>query len=1006
MTIKASASVTISIYRDTEAVTRYYKLVSSTASAPSKPTTNHPSDWDDTEPSYTSGSTNTLYFCDLTEFSDGTWAYSAVSKSSSYEAAKEAYNKAQNAQDTADSLPNYVASRGENLVTNGTCLLGNNKNFSGFSYDGSETYYAGGSFKVTSTSTERCTDEFIPVDVLQKYALSYYIKCSNASARFYDMLIMYDIDKNVIKDGHVMFIPGSTTTLAKELKNGDTTVYLSSVSGFNKTTTAYCNRGFIFWNYTNSKGYTYGTETYSRNVFNTLWTDSSAFNETTNTITLDSAWIYGTFPAGTPVSQCSGGNTHIYGNLNYSVTANTWTKKTAYWNGVGKNNDDGKFREGIAFIKLGWLMNYGSSEACDIWLSTVSLKQSANNSEVSKLVSTVDVEYYLSTSSIALLGGYWQTTAPTWVDGKYMWSRTKITDGTGNVTYSPSENGTCIAGATGATGNGIKSIVEQYYKSTSTTSLSGGSWVETYPDWENGKYIWTRSVITYTDNTNTTTTAVCVTGSQGASGKGVKLTAVTYQAGSSGTTAPTGTWSSSVPSTSSDKPYLWTRTIITYTDNTTSTSYSVGVPPNSVVSKGDVVDNINSELKIDGNCIDLTTGHFTINSENMTLDKDGNATFSGTITGASGNFTKGFSVDIPTAIEYLKYQLTMDNDSLRLGLVATNNDDPQSSSYTSQIAMHNGLMAIQGGGGVNIASSGPSFYNGNGTGSVSFNNWDHAEFNTELHANQGLFVNKHATINSVLDITNGSNSTLQMWSDSEGGNIKFNTPNKRGFWEMDAYNSNHFRIFHNNGSNFDAFYTFTNDGWFHTNNIKAGVVEPSGLKIGVGQSYGWCDLYSGSTLCGNIYINTSNNNNMAIASPNHIEAKPLNGGGQGWFAVTGNVVYSNSCFQFSARKYKKNIVDITEEIAEKLMNVVPVEFDYKNSGSHSSGFIADDTEKLFPHLIQYDDDGNVNGLNYIGFIPYIVKKIQMQQKEINEQQKEINELKGQVNKLMSVCGLS
>ena len=103
LTIKARASVTISIYRDTEAVTRYYKLVSSTASAPSKPTTNPPSGWDDTEPSYTSGSTNTLYFCDLTEFSDGTWAYSTVSKSSSYEAAKEAYNKAQNAQDTANS---------------------------------------------------------------------------------------------------------------------------------------------------------------------------------------------------------------------------------------------------------------------------------------------------------------------------------------------------------------------------------------------------------------------------------------------------------------------------------------------------------------------------------------------------------------------------------------------------------------------------------------------------------------------------------------------------------------------------------------------------------------------------------------------------------------------------------------------------------------------------------------------------------------------------------------
>ncbi len=64
-------------------------------------------------------------------------------------------------------------------------------------------------------------------------------------------------------------------------------------------------------------------------------------------------------------------------------------------------------------------------------------------------------------------------------------------------------------------------------------------------------------------------------GDTGAAGRGVKSTAVTYQASSSGTTAPTGTWSTSVPSVSAGQ-YLWTRTVITYTDNTTSTLYSVG----------------------------------------------------------------------------------------------------------------------------------------------------------------------------------------------------------------------------------------------------------------------------------------------------------------------------------------------------------------------------------------------------------------------------------------------
>ena len=64
-------------------------------------------------------------------------------------------------------------------------------------------------------------------------------------------------------------------------------------------------------------------------------------------------------------------------------------------------------------------------------------------------------------------------------------------------------------------------------------------------------------------------------GDKGDTGKGVKSTSVAYQVSTSGTTVPTGTWSGSVPSASAGQ-YLWTRTIITYTDDTTSTIYSVG----------------------------------------------------------------------------------------------------------------------------------------------------------------------------------------------------------------------------------------------------------------------------------------------------------------------------------------------------------------------------------------------------------------------------------------------
>ena len=132
--------------------------------------------------------------------------------------------------------------------------------------------------------------------------------------------------------------------------------------------------------------------------------------------------------------------------------------------------------------------------------------------QIDSAITNVDVEYYLSTSDTSLAGGNWQTTAPTWEDGKYMWTRTKKTYAdTTTVTTDP----TCI---TGATGKGIKSIVEQYYQSDSATTQSGGEWVNTAPAWEDGKYVWTRSIITYTDDTNITTNPVCATGSKGEKG--------------------------------------------------------------------------------------------------------------------------------------------------------------------------------------------------------------------------------------------------------------------------------------------------------------------------------------------------------------------------------------------------------------------------------------------------------------------------------------------------------
>lgn len=122
-------------------------------------------------------------------------------------------------------------------------------------------------------------------------------------------------------------------------------------------------------------------------------------------------------------------------------------------------------------------------------------------------VDNADVMYAISDSNTTAPTTGWQTDPPAWENGKYIWTKTITTysDGTTGET-SP----VCISG-----GKGIKKITEWYYKSTSNTAQSGGSWSETYPGWENGTYIWTKSIITYTDGTTEETAPACVTGSKG-----------------------------------------------------------------------------------------------------------------------------------------------------------------------------------------------------------------------------------------------------------------------------------------------------------------------------------------------------------------------------------------------------------------------------------------------------------------------------------------------------------
>lgn len=274
-------------------------------------------------------------------------------------------------------------------------------------------------------------------------------------------------------------------------------------------------------------------------------------------------------------------------------------------------------------------------------------------------------------------------------DGKY-----KLAISADNIKFSASNKDLdTVLGST------ITSAIEEFYLSKSPTSLSGGSWSKTQPTWTEGKYIWRRTAVTYGDGSSEYTPSpngVCITGNTGAkgdTGEGIKSTAVTYQAGASGTTVPTGTWSASIPAADTSKPYLWTRTIITYTDNTKSTSYSVGATPEGMVQKKKIISEINQsaeEISIKAEKISLE-GLITAN-ENFKVLEDGsieakNGKFTGEIYATSGKFEGEIVSSKATITGGSMIIKAADNDYKAIDIYWGNpNTQGEDGYYTTQIS--------------------------------------------------------------------------------------------------------------------------------------------------------------------------------------------------------------------------------------------------------------------------------------------------------------------------------
>ena len=175
-----------------------------------------------------------------------------------------------------------------------------------------------------------------------------------------------------------------------------------------------------------------------------------------------------------------------------------------------------------------------------------------------------------------------------------------------NKTFSYS---IAFKGATGQNGTSVtvSSTSVTYQIGTSGTTKPTGTWSPNVPNVPNGQFLWTKTVVTYSDGKSTEAYSVSYKGTNGTNGSNgtsvtVKSTSVTYQVGTSGTTPPTGTWNSTVPNVPNGQ-YLWTKTVVNYSDGKSTESYSVSYKGTNGTNGKDGLDAITMAITSSGGTI-------------------------------------------------------------------------------------------------------------------------------------------------------------------------------------------------------------------------------------------------------------------------------------------------------------------------------------------------------------------------------------------------------------------
>lgn len=128
-----------------------------------------------------------------------------------------------------------------------------------------------------------------------------------------------------------------------------------------------------------------------------------------------------------------------------------------------------------------------------------------------------------------------------------------------------------------------------------------------------------------------------------------------------------------------------------------------------------------------------------------------------------------------------------------------------------------------------------------------------------------------------------------------------------------------------------------------------------------------------------LYYKKDNINEPVVTTASHIYKNVY---------IPGDLFVDGTITSPSDIKLKKNVALLEDETAEKLMNLKPSSFEFKDDpSSHIHyGFIAGELETEYPELVHNKPDvihSNVKGINYLEIIPLLVHKIQLMQKEID-----------------------